>query len=205
MSPVRQFIRLGSLKVDTHLLERRSVARCHLAECRAACCGHGVLVDMADASRIVQEAELVKPHLPLGRRDVDAWFDGNVVADTDFPSGYRVGTEVVDDPHHAAGTRCVFLCHDNRCALQVAAVAQNRHRWDLKPFYCALFPIVVSGDEVQLDDENQIYALGGTCERADTSPVPVYSVFQEELVLALGQEGYDQLCSITSAQAGVDR
>ncbi|MFH1141576.1 MAG: hypothetical protein V1724_07975 [Chloroflexota bacterium] len=87
----------------------------------------------------------------------------------------------------------------------MAAIAQNRHPWDLKPFYCALFPIVVSGDEVQLDDENQIYALGGTCQRAGTSPVPMYSVFREELVLALGQEGYDQLFSITSAQAGVDR
>ena len=205
MSTVRQFINVGTLKVDTHLLERRPVARCRLSECGAACCGHGVFVDLADASRIFQEAEVVKPHLPSARRDADSWFDGNVVTDPDFPSGYRVGTEVVEDPKHVAGTRCVFLRPDNRCALQVAAVAQNRHPWDLKPFYCALFPVVVSGDLVQLDDENEIYALGGSCQRAETPPMPLYTVLQEELVLALGQDGYDRLCTIASAQTGVDR
>jgi len=192
------------MQVDSRLLESRPVARCRVEECRASCCGHGVHVDLAHASLIVAEADLIKPHLPPERHDVDDWFDGDVDADQDFPSGQRVGTQVIADPHHPAGSRCVFLRPDNRCALQAASIAEKRHPWDLKPFYCALFPIVVEGETVCLDDENAIYALGGTCQRAERVPAPLYKIFQDELILALGQEGYQHLCSIAqSRQEGV--
>ena len=176
------------------------MARCRVEECQSACCGHGVHLDLADASRIMAEADLVKPLLPPDRWDVDNWFDGDVGADPDFPSGYRVGTQVIADPRHPAGTRCIFLRPDNRCALQAASIAQKRHPWDLKPFYCALFPITVEADTVSLDDENAIYALGGTCQRAATIPTPLYRIFKDELVLALGQEGYAELCSIAQSR-----
>lgn len=205
MFTVGEFIKVGKLRVDSRLLESRSVARCRLKECRAACCGHGAYVDLAHASRIVQEAELVKPYLPADRRNVDGWFDGLVENDTDLPSGYRVGSEVIPDPQHIAGTRCVFLRSDNQCALQMASIAQGRHPWDLKPFYCALYPIVLAGDVVRLDDETQLYALGGTCQRAETMSVPLYELFKDELMLALGHEGYGQLCLKASAHMGVAR
>jgi Fe-S-cluster containining protein len=174
-----------------------------LEECRAACCGHGVHVDLADASRIAQEADRITPHLPTDRRNVDAWFDGEVSEDEDFPSGHRVGTEVVPDPSHPAGTRCVFLRPDNRCALQATSMAEGHHPWDLKPFYCALYPLVLFEGTLQLDDDNEIYTLGGTCQRAERVPTPLYLVFKEELVLALGQDGYNQLCSIAQTRSGV--
>lgn len=205
MSAYSQPIKVGAWKVDPRLLETRKVARCRLGECRAACCGHGVYVDLANVSRIREEADLVKPHLPPTRRDVSHWFDDEVNADSDFPSGYKVGTQVIPDPHHVAGSRCVFLRPDNRCALQVATIAVGRHPWALKPYYCALFPLVTEGDTLVLDDENEIYMVGGTCQRADAAPAPLYEIFKDELVLALGPEGYDQLCSIASARAGVDR
>ncbi len=198
-------ITIGALRVDSSLLAENNVARCRVEECRATCCGHGVYVDLAQASQIMEEADLIKPYLPPQRRDPDQWFDGEAVEDSDFPSGYRVGTEVLEDPRHAAGTRCVFLRPDNRCGIQAAAVANGRHPWDLKPFYCALFPVVVSDGVVSLDQENDIYRLGGTCQRAALASVPLYVLFKEELVLALGQDGYDQLSSIASNHAGVDR
>ena len=196
MADDREWVSIGRWLVDAQLLESRAVGRCRIEECQAGCCGHGVYVDLAEAGRIVDEAELVKPHLPPDRREVDAWFDGTVEIDTDFPSGYRVGTEVVPDPSHPAGTTCIFLRPDRRCALQVAAIAAGRHPWDLKPFYSAMFPIVRLGNQVQLDDDNEIYRLGGTCARAEPAPTPLYQVFQDELVLALGQDGYDLLCAV---------
>ncbi len=205
MFTVREFIKVGKLRVDSRLIESRSVARCRLEECRASCCGHGVYVDSAHAARIVQEAELVKPYMPADRRDVDGWFDDLVESDTNFPSGYRVGSKVIPDLQHVAHTRCVFLRSDNHCALQVASIAQGRHPWDLKPFFCALYPIVVRGDAVQLDDENDIYALGGTCQRAELVYAPLYELFKDELILALGHEGYGQLCLKASAHMGVAR
>jgi hypothetical protein len=193
------WVRVGALNVDARLLEQRPVARCRIEECRAACCGHGVHVDLADASRIVEAADMIKPHLPPGFDDVNNWFDGEVQTDSDFPTGYRVGTQVVEDLTHPAGTRCVFLRPDSRCALQVAGIANGRHPWDLKPFYCALYPLILLGNELQLDDDNEIYRLGGTCQRAAPKPVPLLDTFREELVLGLGQEGYNQLLAIASA------
>ncbi len=193
---------IGALKVDPRLLEVRPVAGCRLAECRAACCGHGVYVDLAHADRIVEEAELIKPHLPRDRHDVDNWFDGRVEEDSDFPSGYRVGTQNIPDPGHPSGRRCIFLRSDNFCALQVTSMAQGKHPWDLKPFYCALYPLVLLGDTLQLDDENDLYLLGGTCQRAEGVSTPLYEVFKQEVVLALGQEGYEQLRSLASTPLG---
>jgi hypothetical protein len=198
----KKWIEIGSLKVDSHLLESRMVARCRLEECGSACCGHGVHVDLADATRIVQEADVVKPHLPPDRHDVDNWFDGDVGEDSDYPTGLRVGTQVIEDKGHPAGTRCMFLRPDNLCALQVAAVANGRHPWDMKPFYCALFPIIILGNTVLLDDDNEVYLLGGTCQRAETVSSPLYIVFKDELTLALGEKGYAQLSAL--AQSSIE-
>ena len=141
----KHWVRVGALNVDTRLLELRPVVRCRTEECRAACCGHGVHVDLADASRIIDAANIIRPHLPPSFHNVHNWFDGDVQTDSDFPSEYRVGTQTVEDPGHPAGTRCVFLRSDSLCALQVASIANGGHPWDLKPFYCALYPLVLLG------------------------------------------------------------
>jgi len=197
-----RWIQVDALKVDRRLLEERLVTRCKLEQCRAACCGHGVYVDLADAGRIIDEADLIKRHLPPDRQDVKDWFDGKVEEDDGFPSGYQVGTEVVEDPGHPAGSRCVFLRPDNRCALQRAGIAAGRHPWDLKPFFCALYPLVLQGDALLLDEENELFSVGGSCQRADPVSVPLYVLFKEEMVLALGQKGYEQLCAIAKARPG---
>lgn len=199
----QDWITVGDLKVDSRVLESRLMARCRIDECRALCCSHGVYVDLADAGRIIDEAELIKPHLPEKNRNVDNWFDGDVGEDADFPSGYRVGTQVVPEPSKLDGTTCVFLRSDNRCGLQVASIAAQRHRWDLKPFYCALYPLILVGDSLQLDDDNPLYRNGATCQRAELAPVPLYIMLKDELVLALGEEGYQQLCSIAFERSGV--
>lgn len=158
------------------------------------CCGFGVYVDLAFASRIVDEAEIIKPHLPPDRRNVADWFDGEVKDDADFPSGAKVGTQIIPDPLNPAGTRCVFLRPDQKCALQVASVAAKRHHWDLKPYYCCLYPVTLLDNGLELDEENEVYGLGGSCQRPG-APVPMYKLLKDELVLALGQEDYDQLCT----------
>jgi hypothetical protein len=196
MSDHRDWFSIGQFKIDPRLLETRPVGRCLIQECRATCCGYGVYVDLAEATRLVQEAEVIKPHLPPDRHNVDNWFDGVVKEDTDFPSGHKVGTQIIPDSVNPAGSRCIFLRPDQRCALQVASVAAKRHAWDLKPFYCCLYPVTVVDNAVELDAENEIYTLGGSCQRPVPTPVPLYKLLKEELVLALGQEGYDQLCNI---------
>ena len=198
----QDWITVGKLKVDPRVLESWPVAHCRIEECRALCCSHGVYVDLAEAGRIVDEAELIKPHLREENRDVDNWFDGGVGEDADFPSGYRVGTQVVPDASKLDGTTCVFLRSDNRCGLQAASIAAKRHQWDLKPFYCALYPLILIGDTLQLDDDNSLYKNDATCHRTPALPTPLYLTLREELTLALGQEGYEELCSIARSRAG---
>jgi Fe-S-cluster containining protein len=216
----KQWVRVGKYWVDSRLLEKRPVARCLIGECHAACCSHGVYVDVGDATRIIDEAELIRPHLPADRWDESTWFEGGKsfkgakLKDGDFPTGYKVGTNTLQLPQFSSGTRCVFLRDDNRCALQRAAIAQGRHPLDLKPFYCALFPIVVLKDTIQLDgkdvledtiqldDENELFSIGGTCQRASQEPVALYKLFKDEMMLALGQEGYDDLCALAATDSG---
>lgn len=187
------WIRVGDLQVDPRLLEKTQTARCSIAECQAACCGHGVYVDLAEASRIVEEADLIKPHLPADRWDVSIWFDGNVRADSDFPTGFRVGTRTVADPAHPSGTRCIFLRpEDNFCGIQYASVAEGRHPWDLKPFYCKLYPLVVLADKLMIDGDNELFSFGGSCQRPAPVPLPLHVLFKDEMVLALGEKGYEE-------------
>jgi hypothetical protein len=73
---------------------------------------------------------------------------------------------------------------------------------DLKPFYCALFPVVLLDDTIQLDDENELFRIGGSCQRASREPVALYKLLKEEMVLALGQESYDDLCALADTDSG---
>ena len=202
MTNETQWVRVGSYRVDTRLLEWRLVARCRIENCQAACCGHGVYVDVADATRIMAEAGLIRPYLPANRRDENTWFEGGIAEDRDFPTGYKVGTNVVTHPQSASGSKCVFLGADYRCGLQSASIGLGRHPWDLKPFYCALYPLIVSGDILQLDDDNELFSLGGTCQAECSQAVPLYELFKDEIILVLGQEGYGQLCALDSAGPG---
>ena len=105
----QQWVRVGKYRADPRLLEKRPVARCLIRECQAACCSHGVYVDVGHATQIIDEAELIKPHLAADRLDVSTWFEGAISEDGDFPTGYKVGTNVVQLPQIFSGTRYVFL------------------------------------------------------------------------------------------------
>lgn len=194
----RPALRIGKWKVDARLLERREVRRCTLAECLAWCCTGGVWIDVGEASRITQHADLIKPFLPEDRRDEYLWFDGVVEADEEYPTGWGMGTRVVPDPTHPAGQTCVFLRpQDRRCAIQAASIAQGRHKWELKPFYCWLHPLTTNGDWVGLDDDNEIYLEGGSCQRDCPGVLtPLYRLFEEELRRVLGDQGFEELAGL---------
>ena len=188
-------IRIGKWEVDARLLERRPVRRCTLAECQAHCCTGGVWIDIGEAHRIIQHAEMIKPFLPEDRRDEYEWFDGVTDQDEDYPTGWGMGTWVVNDPSHPVGTTCIFLRpEDRRCAIQAACMANGMHKWELKPSYCWLHPLTFSGNWLGLDDDNEIYLEGGSCQREDCDAmVPLYELFEEELRRFLGDEGFEAL------------
>ena len=190
-------ITVRGIPVDSKLLESRAVGRCDLAQCQAHCCSCGVYMNIAEATKILDHQDLIFPHLPAERHDTATWIDWTTEPDTDHPAGGTlVGTQVVQDPTHPAGQTCVFLRPDRKCALQVASIAAGQSPWHLKPFYCALFPLVFHQRELILDDENEVFLEGGTCMRpAPGESVPMFRLFELELKHALGEEGYQELAT----------
>jgi Zn-finger nucleic acid-binding protein len=193
MTDSRDWITINDRRVDRRLLEARPTQRCRTEECQSWCCTGGVWLDVKERDKILANAELIKPHLPPDRRDESRWFEGED-EHPDYPTGRAVGTQVVDDPTHRAGHTCLFLRPEDRyCALQVTSLANSQHPWSLKPFYCALHPITTEYDQVMLDDDNEIYTEGGNCQRAAETALALYEVFENELKLVLGEEGYEML------------
>jgi len=198
-------VTISGYVIDEKLLARRTIRRCRLEVCQAACCSDGVWVDEAQAQRILAHAELIQPLLPADRRDPTAWF-AEPHEDPTFPSGRCIGTTTVADPTHPNGSTCVFLRPEDRhCAIQSACLANGRPAWELKPYYCCLFPLVDECEtepgrqRLTLDDENDLFQRGGCCCEPGDDAQPVFQIYAEETALALGVEGYRQLC----AHAGV--
>jgi hypothetical protein len=190
-----QNLTINGLAVEGRLLESRPVRRCDLAECQAHCCSCGVYLNLEDAKKILDHQQIIFPHLPPERRNPEKWFDSTMEPDHDHPSGGMLtGTNVVRDPTHPAGQTCVFLRPDRKCALQVASIAAGERPWHLKPFYCALFPLVFHQRELILDDENEVFLEGGSCIRPSAGePIPMFRLFEMEMKLAMGDAGYKEL------------
>ncbi len=198
MSDQPATIRINGTLVDPSLLESLPIRRCDIRDCQGTCCTDGVWVDLGQAQRIAEQADLIAPFLPPERRDPSRWFD-ELHEDADMPSGRYTGTTLVKDPSHPHGETCVFLRPEDRyCAIQAACVADGRPAWDLKPYYCCLFPLVDEHEggtrRLMLDSDNPLFERGGGCHAACEQPQVVFQVYAEETALGLGVEGYRELC-----------
>lgn len=191
---------INGVSVDAGLLETRPMRRCRVDECQSHCCTGGVYISVAQAEDVLAHQAHIQPHLPPERRDPALWFDGNVEPDPDHPAGGLVmGTRVLPDASHPVGESCVFLRPDRKCALQAAGLAAGEHPWRFKPFYCAFHPLVYEAGRVVLSEGSEIYLEGGSCNRPG-APVPLYALFDAELILALGEAGYARLVALAEAR-----
>jgi hypothetical protein len=186
---------INGAAVDRGVLEARPIRRCRIEECQAHCCGGGVALSVQQAEDILAHADLIVPHLPPDRRDPQTWFDWALEPETDHPAGgVLTNTTVVEDSTHPMGTNCIFLRPDRKCALQTAGIAAGEHPWRWKPFYCALHPITFDECVVGLAEHNELYLEGGSCSRPEPGAlIPIYKLFEAEMRLALGDEGYAEL------------
>jgi len=199
---------INGYAIGDKLLQKKAIRRCEVARCKAGCCADGVWLDYAHSQRIVAHAEIIQPFMPVERRAPETWFAELHDDDPAFPSGRYTGTTTVTDPAQPGVTACVFLRPEDRyCAIQVACVAHGRPPWELKPYYCCLFPLVDEYEDedgrplpvkrLTLDDENDLFKRGGGCyEDCAHEPQYVFQVYAEEVALALGLQGYHELCAI---------
>ena len=176
-----------SLKVDRFTMSgelfnkgfRGSAGPC---TCSSACCEGGVYVDVRERDVIMAHRDLIARHMDgTQTTDPSRWFEAEVTEDLDFSSGQCVGTNVIND-------KCAFLDGAGRCCLQKAAVAEGMHKWAIKPLFCVLYPIEISGDIVAFDEMLQDEET--CCTIGTTFDVPLFQACREELVHIVGEEGY---------------
>lgn len=177
------------LHMDTKLNESWPVARCGWPSCSAACCIYGAWVDKLHAKDILKHADLISPFMNAGHQSPASWFDGQEETDDHALSGLVVHTTIVPNPSHYGGTSCIFLRADHRCALQVAAEANQEHKWRFKPFYCVLHPLDLDDEgRITLDEIDLLVKEPASCLRANHKKAPLTEIFQEELEYLLGTQ-----------------
>ncbi|MBN2046200.1 MAG: hypothetical protein JW750_00030 [Anaerolineaceae bacterium] len=195
-------------RVNPRLFKSEAIERCCLDQCKAACCLHGVWVDSIQARDILNHAELIQPHMPEKDRDPLFWFDGRSDQDNQSLSGEVIHSTVLPAPDHYGGTSCVFLRGwDHKCALQVAADANQLHPWRFKPFYCILHPLDLdpSGHITLESDLDLLLQEKGSCLRPSRKTTPLIDTFQPELEYLLGSRAYEALRHITQDQTKLNK
>ena len=140
---------------------------------------------MKERDRILEHREMIKKYMDETQsKDESLWFELQDEEDSDFESGRRVGTEVVNG-------KCAFLDKFGRCSIQVAAAEEGMHKWALKPTFCILFPLEISNNVIQFDDlldEEQ-----SCCSIDAEFDVPMFRACKDELIHILGEDGYSEL------------
>lgn len=176
------------------MLAAERMRRCHLQDCRAACCLYGVWIDSGEAEDILAHAGLIIPHMPAGQHDPASWFDAARDADPFSKSGTVVHSRVLPDPTHYGGTACVFLRPDFKCALQVAGDAAGLHPWRFKPFYCVLHPLDLDEEgRITLDEADLLVDEPGSCLRPAENEILLAETFEPEIRYLAGDEAYQAL------------
>jgi hypothetical protein len=179
---------LPVLQVGKSIRDCRMSAACDSTSCQSTCCGTGVLADL-------KERDLVLSHVDEVRRAMDAdqekdpakWFDGEEIADTDFPSGVAVGTQTNE-------RGCIFLNAKGRCVLQ-KATAEGIAKVVLKPFYCFAFPLTVDRGTLVMDVDN-VEGTTRCCVPVPDGERSVLDVFEGELIHILGLDGFGELRAV---------
>ena len=181
-------------RLNPRLLKSEPLRRCGLGECRGACCLHGAWVDQLEMREILANVELIAAHMPPENADPADWFDGRQEPDEYALSGVVEHTTVLPDADHYGKTACIFLRHDFKCALQVAADKDGLHPWRFKPFYCILHPLYLDEQgRITLDETEVLLNEPGSCLRPADELIPLVETFAEELEYLLGEKRFKQL------------
>jgi len=157
------------MKIDPLVFRAKFPERCLLDKCKSRCCKGGVWADLREKETILANAELFAPYMRPEAGNPGGWF-GKTTKDPDCPSGIAVETNV-------AGDYCVFFHPDCGCCLQKAAVDLGRHEWEFKPRFCIMFPLVVSGGELTVDEDmDDVW-----CMNRENRTDPILSAVEREI------------------------
>jgi len=175
---------INGISVTPDILRKDAIRRCADSKCGAVCCSGGVWLREDEAPRIRDWAEAIKACLPAERHDESNWFE---------QGDEELGTNTIEDPQRQGRTCCVFLQPDRKCALQVVSMANNLGWPGIKPYYCAIYPLLLEDGVLSIDDETPLTYEGGLCRQSTAQGHAPYELYRDEAILILGQDGYREL------------
>jgi len=168
--------RIDRFRVDPRLFSARFPEGCRPEVCRSRCCRYGVWADLREMEQILAHRRLFLPYLRPEARDPALWF-GRREPDPDCPSGTAVETVTIGDA-------CAFFNPAHGCALQKGAAAAGLHEWRFKPRFCVMFPLVLTGGELTVDEEMKSL----WCMKEQNRTHPILHAVRREVFYLFGHE-----------------
>lgn len=175
---------INGLIIDPIIFSHPFVPKCDACICSGECCWYGVYTDLKEMEMILDKRDLVKKYMDDSQTlDETKWFE-RIEEDKDFESGYCAGTEIYNN-------KCVFLDKNGFCSLQKAAMDLGEDKWNYKPLYCILFPLVIFEGKLTIDDEH--IERMHYCNKAKNQTSTIFEAMKDEIRHFLGEEGYKEL------------
>ncbi|HMS64041.1 MAG TPA: DUF3109 family protein [Ignavibacteria bacterium] len=190
-----EYLEFNKMKIDPVIFTQGFVPGCDMNKCGGQCCNWGVYMDRDFQPVIMEYEEKIKAvmdeHQP---KDSSTWFEKELEEDTDFPSGYAIGTELFINPQGT--TQCVFKDEKGYCSLQVMAMKNGMHKWAIKPKYCIMYPITIIDEVITVDNDHSERLDYCGIHHEENYTQTIFEAMTEELKSIVGEDGYDFLNDI---------
>jgi len=183
------YLEYKDLKIDPVIFTQGFVPGCDMRICGGQCCNWGVYMDR-DFEKVIMNYETqIKDEMDeFQPRDSSVWFEKELEPDEDFPSGYAIGSELYISS--LGVTQCVFKDKRGYCSLQVTAVNNGMHKWEIKPKYCIMYPLTIVDNMLTYDSDHsdRLDYCGRAHEENFTQTV--FEAMTEEIKFIMGEDGY---------------
>lgn len=189
MTEEKEFLELNGLKIDPVIFTQGFVPGCDIGKCGGQCCNWGVYMDRDFQPVIMKFESQIKDVMDeYQTKDTSKWFEKELEEDHDFPSGFAIGTELYIN--NEGITQCVFKDKKGYCSLQVMAVNNGMHKWEIKPKYCIMYPVTIIDNVLTVDNEHSARLDYCGVGHEENYTQTVFEAMTEEIKFIVGEEGY---------------
>lgn len=192
MKEEKEFLEYKGLKIDPVIFTQGFVPGCDIGICGGQCCDWGVYMDRDFRPVIMKHEFEIKEQMDEYQpKDSENWFEKELEEDSDFPSGFAIGTEVYINSK--GNKQCVFKDKNNFCTLQVLAMKKGLHKWGIKPKYCIMYPLTVIENVLTYDDDHSQKMDYCGIHKINNFTQTVFEAMNEEIKYVFGEDCFDFL------------
>ena len=186
------YLEFGGYKIDPLIFTQGFVPGCDIGICAGQCCNWGVYLDSKYKDVILENKDIIMDAMDEHQtKNTEDWFEKELTEDTDFPTGYAIGTELYTTPKGVE--QCVFKDSNGFCTIQLASVKNNQHKWTLKPKYCIMYPITVVDNTITYDDSHSANLDYCGLHHPENFTQSIFEAMTEEIKYIFGVEMYQFL------------